>query len=356
MIGIFARYIIRHVLSSTLVVMLVMLGLVFLTTLLAEIQDVGRGDYTFTQAIIYVVLRLPHNIYQFSPMLIMLGGIMGLGIMNTHHELMIIRSSGFSVPLILKAVAYSALLLIVLVMLLGEGIAPQLDHKAAMRKQNAKNSSQAVITASGVWLHEGNNFFHINRLIGRKHLEGVIRYQFNDKHQLIATYHASTLDFQNGVWELHDIDKTEFISSAGTQSSYKLQDTWRFILNPNLLNIGIIEPEEMSLAKLFSFSRYLVANGLQASQFQLAFWQRLLQPLAIVLMLLLAVPFVLSAPRSSMLGLRILMGIIVGFIFYLCNALLGQISIIFQFPPFLAAVLPILLFAGIGYWRVVKIK
>jgi lipopolysaccharide export system permease protein len=354
MINIFDRYIIRHVLGSTLLVMSVMLGLIFLTTLLGEVQDVGRGDYTFVQAIIYVILRLPHNIYQFSPMLIMLGGIIGLGMLNTHHELMIIRSSGFSVRRLLKAMTYSALLLVAITMLLGEGLAPQLDHKAAMRKQNAKNNGQAVITGSGVWLHEGNDFYHIDRIIGRKHLEGVIRYQFDSNHQLVATYHAATMDFQNGTWELSDVDKTEFIPQAGTQSSYKLHDTWSFTLNPNLLNIGMIEPEEMSLVKLFSFSHHLVANGLQASQFKLAFWQRLLQPFAIILMLLLAVPFILSAPRSTMLGLRIVLGIIVGFIFYLCNAFIGQISIIYQFPPFLAAMVPILLFAGIGYWRICK--
>lgn len=356
MISIFDRYIIRHVLSATLLVIAVMLGLVFLTTLLGEVQDVGRGDYTFMQAIIYVILRLPHNIYQFSPMLIMLGGIIGLGMLNTHHELLIIRSSGVSVYLILKAMLYSALLLIAIVMLLGEGIAPQLDHKAAMRKQNAKNNGHAVITASGVWLHEGNDFFHVDRVIGRKHLEGVTRYQFDNNHRLIATYHASTMDFQHGVWLLQDAEKTEFISQTGTQSSYRLQDTWSLILNPSLLSIGIVEPEEISLVKLLSFSRHLSANGLQASQFQLAFWQRLLQPFAIILMLFLAVPFVLSAPRSPLLGLRILLGIIVGFVFYLCDAFLGQTSIIFQFPPFWAAVMPILLFAAIGYWGVSKVR
>jgi lipopolysaccharide export system permease protein len=100
---------------------------------------------------------------------------------------------------------------------------------------------------------------------------------------------------------------------------------------------------------LQNFSRHLVKNGLQASQFQLAFWQRLLQPVAIIVMLFMAVPFVLGSPRSSMLGLRILLGVVLGFVFYLSNALLGQLSIIFQFPPLLAAALPIFLFSCLGY-------
>lgn len=349
MISIFNRYIIKQVLVSTAMVVGVMLALVFFTTLLGEFQDIGRGDYTFIQAVIYVALRLPHNLYLFSPMLILLGGIIGLGLLTSHQELMVIRSSGFSLRRIMIAIMYSAFLLIFFMMLLGEGLAPQLDHKAALRKQNAENNGQVVATASGVWLHEGNDFFHVDRVMAHRHLEGITRYQFNANHQLIAAYHAKVMDLQNGKWLLQEVVKTVFLPQAGTQVSYAPQEVWDFTLNPSLLNVGLVAPEEMSLSHLLTFSRHLVENGLQASQFQLAFWQRVLQPLAIIVMIFLALPFVLNAPRSTMLGLRLLFGVVVGFIFYLSNALLGQLSVIFQFPPLLAASLPIILFSCVCY-------
>lgn len=349
MLTIFNRYIIKQVLSSTLMVVAVMLGLIFFTTLLGEFQDIGRGEYTFMQAVIYVVLRLPHNLYLFSPMLILLGGIIGLGMLTSHQELMVIRCSGFSLRKIMQAITYSALLLIAFMMLIGEGLAPQFDHRAALRKQNAENNGQVVATASGVWLHEKNNFFHINRVMAHHHLEGITRYQFSGNHQLIAAYRAKLMDYKDDKWLLQDVVKTVFIPQGGTQTSYTPQEIWNFTLNPGLLSVGLVAPEEMSLAHLLSFSRHLVENGLQASQFQLAFWQRVLQPLAILVMLFLALPFVLGAPRSTLMGLRLLFGVIVGFLFYLCNALLGQLSVIFQFPPFAAAVIPILLFFGLCY-------
>jgi lipopolysaccharide export system permease protein len=349
MVSLFNCYIIKHVLSSTAMVLAVMLALVFFTTLLGEFQDIGRGDYTFMQAVIYVALRLPHNLYLFCPMLILLGGIIGLGMLTSHQELMVIRSSGFSLQRIMIAILYSALLLIIIMMLLGEGLAPQLDHKAALRKQNAENNGQVVATASGVWLHEGNDFFHVDRVMPHKHLEGITRYQFDANHQLIAAYHAKSMDFQHDKWFLQDVVKTVFLPQVGTQSSYSPQDIWGFTLSPSLLNVGLVAPEEMSLSHLFTFSRHLVENGLQASQFQLAFWQRVLQPFAIIVMIFLALPFVLNVPRSTMLGLRLLLGVVVGFIFYLSNALLGQLSVIFQFPPFLAASLPIILFSCLCY-------
>lgn len=347
--NLFNRYIVKQVLLSTALVIGVMLALIYITTLLGEFQDLGRGDYSFVQAAIYVALRLPHNIYLFCPMLILLGGIIGLGMLTLHQELMVIRCSGFSLQRILIAMTYSALILMTVMMLVGEGLAPRLDHKAAIRKQNAENNGQAVMTSSGVWLHEGRDFFHIDRVIGRHHLEGVTRYQFDSAHELIAAYHAKTMDFLQGQWFLHGVVKTTFLAQKGTQSSFVEEDRWNFTLNPSLLNVGQVQPEELSLAALRDFSARLVENGLQASQFQLAFWQRLLQPFAILIMLFMAVPFVLSAPRSTALGLRLLLGIVVGFIFYLSNAFLGQLSVIFQFPPFLAALLPILLFSCAGF-------
>ncbi len=356
MITIFNRYLIKQILISTSLVVSVMLGLIFFTTLLGEFQDIGRGDYSFTQAVIYVLLRLPHNLYLFSPMLILLGGIIGLGMLTTHQELMIIRSSGFSLRSLMRAIFYSACLLIIFLMLIGEALAPQLDHKAALRKQNAVNNGQAVATASGVWLHEGNNFFHVDRVMAHHHLEGITRYQFNTEHQLIATYHAKVMDFKNEKWLLQEVMKTEFLPQTGTQSSYASQASWDFTLNPSLLNVGMVAAEEMSLAHLWDFSQHLLDNGLQASPFQLAFWQRLLQPFAIIVMIFLALPFVLNAPRSTMLGLRLLFGVILGFIFYLANAFLGQLSVIFQFPPFLAAALPILLFSAVCYFILRRIR
>ncbi len=349
MFPIFNRYIIKQVLSSTFLVVTVMLGLVFFTTLLGEFQDIGRGDYTFAQAVIYVALRLPHNLYLFSPMLILLGGIIGLGMMTSHQELMVIRCSGFSLRRLMLAIFYSASLLIAFMVLIGEGLAPAMDHKAALRKQNAQNSGQAVVTASGVWLHEKNDFFHVNRVMAHHHLEGVTRYQFNASHQLIAAYRARVMDLKDDKWLLQDVVKTTFLPQSGTQTSTTAQEIWDFTLNPNLLSVGLVAPEEMSLTHLLHFSRHLVENGLQASQFQLAFWQRVLQPFATIVMLFLALPFVLAAPRSTVMGLRLLFGVVLGFLFYLCNAFLGQISVIFQFPPFFAAALPIILFSGICY-------
>lgn len=351
------RYIAKTIILTSIVVILVVVGLSFFVNLLAELRDVGTGDYTFVHALINVLLRLPHDVYQFFPMLVLLGGVIGLGILSSHHELLVMRTSGYSLFHIMRAVVVGVLLLIVSASFIGEWIAPQLVFMANKHKESAENGGQAVSTANGVWIHEGNSFVHIAQVFGPHHLEGVKRYEFDSQHRLLAAYYAKSLDFSKGHWQLHDLAKTIF-KKEHTQSQQFVTATWDLNLNPSLLNVGMVEPEELSLKNLLDYSRHLVKNGLQAGRFQFEFWKRICQPIATLVMILLVIPFVFAAPRSLTLGWRILFSVILGFVFYILNALLGQLSIVFQISPPFAAIFPTLLFASIGYffiWRLLRI-
>ncbi|OAI49929.1 hypothetical protein AYO45_06775 [Gammaproteobacteria bacterium SCGC AG-212-F23] len=342
------RYIIKNVLLATLFVVLVMLGLMIAINLLGELRDIGIGDYGFWQAVEHVFLQLPYHLYNFFPMLVLLGGLMGLGALASHQELVVMRTAGFSVIRIMIAVMIAALILITIATVIGEAIAPSANFFANKRKDNQQNAGQAVATAAGVWIHQGNNFLHIRRVMGAKYLEGITRYEFNDSHQLLAAYYANSAKYENQQWVLQDLVKTTFSNNQTSRMQYP-ESLWDLKLNPSLINIGLIQPEEMTLPHLVEHSERLVQNGLQSNRFELEFWKRVLQPLATLVMILLAVPLIFAAPRSASMGWRLLLGLIVGLVFYILNALLGQISVVYQVSPFLAAILPTILFAFVGF-------
>ena len=356
MISILARYITKSVISATLLVMLVVVGVAYFINLLSELRDIGVGDYGFMQAALHALLELPYNIYAFFPMLVLLGGLLGLSMLASQQELIVMRVSGVSLFKIVQAVFGAAIILIMLGMIIGEIIAPRTHYLANSHKSTEQSGGQAVVTAAGLWVHEGNNFVHIDRVMAHQHLEGVTRYEFNAQHRLLAAYYAKTLDYRNGQWQLQDFTKTTFGPGDYTNSQYLASTTWDLTLTPNVLSVGLIEPEEMPLNKLFHFTQHLVTNGLQATEFQFSFWKRVFTPLTILVMLFLAIPFVFTAPRSINLGWQIILGIVMGFAFYILDSLLGQLSIVYQFSPFFAALFPILLFAGIGWYLVLRVK
>jgi lipopolysaccharide export system permease protein len=349
------RYIAKIIIQASAMVIFAVLGLSFIIDLLSELKDIGTGDYGFLQAVLHVILKIPHDLYQFFPMLVLLGGVLGLGILSSHHELIVMRASGVSIRRVIGAIISSALVLIAVATIIGECIAPRALDLAIKYKENAENSGQAVATVSGVWIHEGNNFLHIQRVVGHRHLEGVKRYEFNSEHRLLTAYYVKAMDFKEGQWQLNDMVKTSFGKDQTHSEQFKT-GTWDLALNPNLLNVGMVKPEQLSLPSLSKYVSHQVKNGLQANRFQFEFWKRVFQPFTTLVMILLAVPFVFAGPRSATMGWRILFGVMIGFSFYILNAFLGQFSVVFQVSPWLAALFPTTLFALAGYFLMLKAK
>lgn len=344
MITILQRYLGKSIISATLVTTVVITAVLFVMTLLGEFKSLGQGDYGFGAAVIYTLLRLPNELYQFSPMLILLGSIIGLSLLSSHRELAVMQTSGFSIRQIIYSVFFAALVMIFFISLVGELTGPDLNHHAEVQKDNLQNAGQAVSTSSGVWLHVDNNFVHVEHVIGSQMLEGVTRYKFDNEHRLLAAYYAKTMTFENDQWIMHDAVKTTFLTNR-TISEAQPTMLWDLPFNSHLLNTGMIEPNEMSLSKLKKFSRYLEQNGLRSSQYRFEFWERVFTPLASLVMIFLAIPFVLGGFRQTAMGWRLMAGVLMGFAFFILNAFLGQLCIVYQIPPSMAALLPIAAFA-----------
>ena len=347
MITILERYIAKTITLATAMVALIIMGVLFVMSLLNEAKSLGTGDYGLGDTVLFVLAHLPNDLYHFSPLIILLGSIIGLSILSSYRELAVMRASGFSTRKIIYSVLSAALFLILLISVIGEWLGPGLSYKAVLYRENAKHGDQVVATASGVWLHIDNNFIHINTVMDRQLLQGVTRYQFDDDRILKAVYYAKSLSSENNEWIMKDGVKTSFYPDRIKSQSFA-RAPWNLKFNSNLLSIGLVEPSELSLPKLSKFTRYLEQNGLQSSEYRYNFWQRIFQPFASLVMIFLAIPFVLGALSTSSMGWRIIMGVLMGVVFFILDAMLGQLCIVYQIPAAVAALLPALVFAGLG--------
>src|SRR3990167_10833056 len=145
MIKLLERYIAKTIIAATGLIALIITAVLFLMLLLGELKNIGEGDYNLPQAIFFVLLRLPNELYQFSPMLILLGSMVGLSILSSHRELAVMRSSGFAMRKIITSVLGGAFLLILMVSIIGELIGPNLSYRAEVHKENAQNAGEAVV-------------------------------------------------------------------------------------------------------------------------------------------------------------------------------------------------------------------
>ena len=105
----------------------------------------------------------------------------------------------------------------------------------------------------------------------------------------------------------------------------------------------VVEPEYLPLTDLYRHSAYLFQHGLDSDDFQLAFWRKLLQPVGIAGLVLVAISFIFGPLRDGTMGFRIFAGVLVGIVFRTIQDLLGPASLVFGFSPLYAAVIPIII-------------
>ena len=349
------RYISINIISAILLVVLVLISLEVFISFSGEFASMGTGNYGLPQAILYVLMTLPAGIYQFFPIAGLLGSLIGLGILASRSELIIMRAAGVSVIKITWIVLKAAFLIMLLAVLLGEVVGPALQHKATTYKNAAMNQDQAFHTTQGIWLRKGDDFIKIAALLPGHQLKNTTRYHFDAKHNLISSSTAKIGFYHHHHWIFQDVTVSQFHQDSITNTHYDQQE-WDLKFKPKVLGILKISSNERSLPQLYSYIRYLHYSGLQTNKSEFLFWQRIFQPLAMLVMILLAIPFIFGPLRTVTMGLRILAGAVTGLAFFIINQFLEPVTTVFQLPPMAVAILPTLLVAILGIVLLLRTK
>ncbi|WP_172597624.1 LPS export ABC transporter permease LptG [Sulfuriflexus mobilis] len=333
------RYIGINVVGSIGLVLLVLISLDSFFRLVRELNQVGEGNYSYIEMLLYLVLTTPYRIVEFFPIATLLGAITGLGMLASHSELVVMRAAGVSILRITLSVMKAGLLLIIAVMLLAEYVVPTAEQFAESRRTQMLAKQTALKTDNGFWSRDKRSFLNIRDIRPTGDIGNITIYEFDEQHRLRSSTHANKALYENGQWVLYGITQSDIdVSGVKTQTFERAQ--WDSILSPALLNIVVIDPLQISIRDLYSYSSYLRENGQNAERYELALWARLFMPVAIAVMLLLAVPFVFGPLRSVSIGQRILVGFLVGLAFFLVNQAFNHLGVVYHIPPLLSASLP----------------
>lgn len=349
------RYIAKTVLQAIGLITLMLTGLQIFILFVNQLGDLGRADYGIAQVCFFVLLQLPYEVYLFFPMASLLGCLVGLGVLANHSELVVMRASGMSIAQITKAVLQASVVLVLGVTLLGETIVPYLSHHSNDYKMSALSGGASLRTAEGIWLHYGNDFILISSILSNTVLQDIYQFRFDASHHLVLSRTIREAQYANGAWTGYDVKQTEF-SHDHTKAQLYPSLNWDVPVKPQILKISRIEPDEMTLHELNQYLREQKKSKQNVQQYQLSFLQRIIQPLTTMVMIVLAIPFIFGPLRSSTMGSKLLVGATVGFGFHIANNFLGPVSIVFQWPPILAAFGPTFLFALLGIYLMRQVR
>lgn len=348
------RYIFKTVFFAIVLVAIVLLGLDLIFAFIDQLEDVG-GKYQVPQVINYVLMTAPGRIYGMISISVLIGSLLGLGALAGSSELVVMRAAGMSINRIIYATLKPIFIFLIAGLLLGQFVVPITEQVAQSQRALHQGGGSFMRIKQGNWHREENDFIHINAIEPNGIMHGITRYHFDDKFQMISTSFARRAIYQGDHWFVEDKKVTHFEPDR-VRSEFVKASRWHSNLTPKLLTMVVLQPEHLSMSELYQYAAYLKKQGLMYRSYQLEFWQKMFQPLVTIVMVLLATSFVFGPLRSVTVGLRVMVGLVIGLIFIYIQEFSGQISLVFNFSTIAAALLPVALFFLAAVWMLRKIK
>lgn len=345
------RYIGKSILGAIFATLLTLVGLSAIIKFVEQFRSVGSGTYDIWQAVAFTVLTIPKDIETFFPMAALLGALIALGNLASRSELVVMQASGFSRFKIGMAVMKTALPLVLLTMVMGEWGIPQTEQFARDMRARALSGGSVLSVRNGVWAKDGNHFVYARQVTDDAKLSDVYIYTFDDHRHLVSLKHANQATYspEENKWQLQQVN-TSSISPDEINTTNRLSEGWETNLSPDKLGAVSLRPTSLSISGLYSYIAFLKETGQDAGRFELTFWRKVFQPVSVGVMMLLALSFIFGSLRSVTAGARIVTGICFGFLFYVVNEIFGQMSVVYNMPTFMGALMPSLLFIVLIWW------
>lgn len=353
--GTLTRYIGREVVIA---IMLVFFGLVSLFgffDLIKELGDVGKAEYTITSAVLFVVLQLPSRAYELFPVAALIGTLFGLAQLVANSEYTVMRASGASLGQVTWALIRVGMPIAIVTFLAGEFVAPTSERLAQQVRATAMGEGKRIVAQqfqSGFWFKQDLMFVNIRNVLADMSVTGVRIYEFDANQAMKRLRVAEKGSFTgNGQWRLENVATTEF-TGDGTTVTRVPTLMWDTVLKPSLLSVYQVVPERLELNTLYD--NIQVLGGQKTSRFEIAFWNKVFYPAAVVVMMFLALPFAQFQRRTGGIGFRIFAGTMLGLSFFLVSRLFANLGVLNDWSPLFSATFPLVAFVcgamGLLWW------
>ena len=334
------RYLYRTVLVYTAMAMAVLLTLGALFLFITQQNDIGVGSYGAADAFVFTMLNLPQSAFELLPIGALIGALMGLGHLASGSELVVTRASGVSVWRIAWPVGLAGLTLALVMYGIGNYAAPPLAQFAKREKTTEKLADVSFAGSSSAWVKEGNLILRVQTGEVDRAFGGVSLFQLDGPTKLRSIQRAERISVADpGRWRLHNVATSRFGDdrvTGGVVSETTMQST----VNPEFLGLAATDPQMLTLHGLAAYIDHLRRNSLDTASYEIGYWSRIARLFAVIIVTLLALPFVFGPLRTTGAGPRTVIGVMLGVVFFLITRTIENGGHLFGLNPALVGWLP----------------
>ena len=328
----------------TLVLVLMMLDL------LSETGDIltpeGNGQAEIWR---YVTLRVPQLISRFLPYSVLLATLITLVTLNQNSEVVAMKASGLSAHQVLSPLLLAAALISALSFAFNERIVTRANSalKAWVAVEYGDIPEESGVRAN-VYLADGDNILAASSLVGDGEgitMDDVTWYRRAPGGLILERVKASEATYANPGWALKNPKRFD-VGEATVEEIDEMVVAQS--LTPQRIEVQSADPDGQGFFELGETIEAFESLGKRTSELRAKWWHRISGPLSALLMPLLGSVAAFGLARSGQLFVRAIIGIGLGFAYFVVDNAALAMGSFGGYPPFLAAWAPFLLFLLVG--------
>jgi lipopolysaccharide export system permease protein len=296
----------------------------------------------------YVLLRTPQIVQRFLPFAALLGTLMTFVTLNQNSEIISMKAAGVSAHQILAPLIVASLGVALLTFAFNERVVAR-STATLTAWQDASYGKIPIDrgVVSDVWVRDGDDLIHATSAHGRgkaARLNDVTIYD-RDGGRLIAIIKGAQATQMGDHWQLSPASRFDITRGVTTRGPH--YDFARGV-TADRFTLASVDPAARSLPQLQAAITDLKEAGRPTGPLEAGLWHKISGPLSSVLMPLLASVAAFGLARSGHLFIRAVIGMALGFAYFVADNFALAMGNLGAYPPLLAAWAPFLLFLLIG--------
>jgi lipopolysaccharide export system permease protein len=338
------RYISRRFLAGFAVITLVLLGIVYLFSVVELMRRVaGNKTVGFGALLDLAGMQLPDMAEIMLPFCVLFTAIFTCWRLNKTHELVVIRAAGVSAWQFLAPMLFCALMTGVFSTAVLNPVASTMLAKfnTSLAAALQQNTSLVTVSRTGIWLRQstgggGYALLHADAFDQKQwRLSGVSIFFFDGQDEFLRRMDSPLAYLRDGYWELPQVVVNER-NAATQQKNQRL----RTELTSQKIEETFADPDTVAFWSIPEFIHIMEETGFPTTPLMIHFQALLAQPLLFMALILLAATFSLRPPRFGGTGAMIVLGVALGFFIFFMESMLHAFGISQKIPATLAAWTP----------------
>ena len=334
-----------------IVAVLAMLVLVLLALdLLGKTGDIlaapGNGQAEVLQ---YGLLRGPQLISRFLPYSVLLATIITLAGLNQNSEVIAMKAAGLSAHQILAPLLLIGIVIAAISFAFNERVVTRANATlSAWENVDCAAVPEEPASRGNVYFNDGRDVLMARSATGRgeaTRFTDVTFYERDDTGMIVRQLSADAAAFADPGWQLEN-------ASAFEVAAARTRDLGDITVAPGItigqVELGRINPDAETLQELSRSIDALQSAGRRTNEFEAKWWHKISGPLSAVLMPLLGAVAGFGLARSGNLFLRAVIGMALGFAYFVIDNAALAMGSFGGYPPLLAAWAPFFLFLMVG--------